>query len=291
MLKKTLISVALIASMCLTLCSCRDKYGHYFFEKKEGDDYVAGLNSYEENSSEAEVSSQIDPEKASYTVKYENSQGKKTVTTESGRIIVCEIDVNIPVFKISSPDIDCTKSERAVNEYFGLLAREYELEGDNLGKDALEEQQKASENNSYFAPFEYSITYQITKCTKIISAAFVNYQYLGGVHGSTFIEGHTLSAVTGEELKLDDIVKNKEAFYEYSAEYVRQVLDGGEYNPDDGYETKLLDVLKEAPWYLTNDGLVFVINEYIIAPYSEGAYQITIPYSEAADYFVDGLVK
>ena len=54
----------------------------------------------------------------------------------------------------------------------------------------------------------------------------------------------------------------------------------------DDYEDKIGDALTEDTWYLGNDGLHIIVNEYIIAPHAAGSFDFVIPYEEA-DFLKD----
>ena len=49
------------------------------------------------------------------------------------------------------------------------------------------------------------------------------------------------------------------------------------------YETYIPDVLTEDSWYLTEDGMTIVSNEYLLAPYAAGATYFDLPY-ETCDF-------
>ena len=132
-----------------------------------------------------------------------------------------------------------------------------------------------------------------------------SYSQLGGAHPSTFFAGKNYDTKTGSELTLQDVVANYDDVYQY----VLDELAKNEKQPEnencyfDGYE----DTVKEmfygnsdfesavtdanseetglypmpafsVQWYLGDDGLNILFNDYDIAPYAYGPSLVTIPY-------------
>ena len=80
-----------------------------------------------------------------------------------------------------------------------------------------------------------------------------------------------------------------------AARIMDQLEEAGIVGPEEGtkprkvlmtkeeYETYIPDVLTEDSWYLTEDGMTIVSNEYLLAPYAAGATYFDLPY-ETCDF-------
>ena len=162
------------------------------------------------------------------------------------------------------------------------------------------------ENESAAVPFALESTVLKKRADdKVVSYLRESYSQLGGAHPSTFFAGKNYDTKTGSELTLQDVVTNYDDVYQY----VLDELAKNEKQPEnencyfDGYE----DTVKEmfygnsdfesavtdanseetglypmpafsVQWYLGDDGLNILFNDYDIAPYAYGPSLVTIPY-------------
>lgn len=162
------------------------------------------------------------------------------------------------------------------------------------------------ENESAAVPFALESTVLKKRADdKVVSYLRESYSQLGGAHPSTFFAGKNYDTKTGSELTLQDVVANYDDVYQY----VLDELAKNEKQPEnencyfDGYE----DTVKEmfygnsdfesavtdanseetglypmpafsVQWYLGDDGLNILFNDYDIAPYAYGPSLVTIPY-------------
>ena len=162
------------------------------------------------------------------------------------------------------------------------------------------------ENESAAVPFVLESTVLKKRADdKVVSYLRESYSQLGGAHPSTFFAGKNYDTKTGSELTLQDVVANYDDVYQY----VLDELAKNEKQPEnencyfDGYE----DTVKEmfygnsdfesavtdanseetglypmpafsVQWYLGDDGLNILFNDYDIAPYAYGPSLVTIPY-------------
>lgn len=162
------------------------------------------------------------------------------------------------------------------------------------------------ENESAAVPFALESTVLKKRADdKVVSYLRESYSQLGGAHPSTYFAGKNYDTKTGSELTLQDVVANYDDVYQY----VLDELAKNEEQPEnencyfDGYE----DTVKEmfygnsdfestvtdanseetglypmpafsVQWYLGDDGLNILFNDYDIAPYAYGPSLVTIPY-------------
>ena len=162
------------------------------------------------------------------------------------------------------------------------------------------------ENESAAVPFALESTVLKKRADdKVVSYLRESYSQLGGAHPSTFFTGKNYDTKTGSELTLQDVVANYDDVYQY----VLDELAKNEKQPEnencyfDGYEDTVKEMFygnsdsesavtdanseetglypmpaSSVQWYLGDDGLNILFNDYDIAPYAYGPSLITIPY-------------
>lgn len=191
------------------------------------------------------------------------------------------------------------KSLDKENEESMDLAREaYE---DNA--DYLKEANQSGEN---VTPYEMDSEVDVKRADeKVVSYVREDFSQLGGAHPSKYFTGKNYDAKTGEELSLRDVVSNYDGLYQYVLDELaqREKEDGNENCYFDGYEdtvkqmfygasddssTDTADGSEESglypdmqavvQWYLEDDGLTVIFNDYDIAPYAYGPSVVKIPF-------------
>lgn len=115
-----------------------------------------------------------------------------------------------------------------------------------------------------------------------VSFYMQDYDYQGGAHGMPYWIGCTFDLQTGKRLSLADIIDNsEEELKEIVTGYFREMI---EKNPDDYWEDAI-DIAREETdfemsFYLTDYGIHFYFEPYLLSSYAAGFQEITIPYSE-----------
>lgn len=162
------------------------------------------------------------------------------------------------------------------------------------------------ENESAAVPFALESTVLKKRADdKVVSYLRESYSQLGGAHPSTYFAGKNYDTKTGSELTLQDVVANYDDVYQY----VLDELAKNEKQPEnencyfDGYEDTVKEMFygnsdsesavtdanseetglypmpaSSVQWYLGDDGLNILFNDYDIAPYAYGPSLVTIPY-------------
>ncbi len=180
-----------------------------------------------------------------------------------------------------------------------LAKEEYSYNAEDL-KNMVEE------NESAAVPFTLESTVLKKRADdKVVSYLRESYSQLGGAHPSTFFAGKNYDTKTGSELTLQDVVANYDDVYQY----VLDELAKNEKQPEnencyfDGYEDTVKEMFygnsdsesavtdanseetglypmpaSSVQWYLGDDGLNILFNDYDIAPYAYGPSLVTIPY-------------
>lgn len=136
---------------------------------------------------------------------------------------------------------------------------------------------------------EVSVTALRTDET-VLSLQQTEYSWLGGAHPNTYYKGICFDTKTGKELSLQDIAADYDGVYDSVCQKLKEEND-----PDmffEGYEdtVKAMFYGKDpdygsVQWFLMNDRVVVLFNQYDIALYAAGPIRVEIPFAERADLF------
>ena len=108
--------------------------------------------------------------------------------------------------------------------------------------------------------------------------------YQGGMHGMLYRIGYTFDLQTGERLVLEDVIaNNEEELKDIVTKYFEKEILA---NPDSGYYwsdapdtvRELTDL--ESSFYLTERGIRFYFEPYLLACWAAGFQEVTVPYEE-----------
>lgn len=288
MSKTRLISIVLVVLMCLSLCSCRDKYGNWTLFSKDKDEYNFGGESgqtVDSTEPESETESQA-PNIPQYTITYKTDTGKTSLMDSSETIALCNVDINIPVFTIAGHD-DAAKE---INNYFGNYAYQLSMTAKDFAKTAQTEYYDCLENKGTFVPYDLGLTYEVIRTDNIISVVCSYSEYTGGVHPTTMKTGYNFLTETGKKLELKDIVTN-DGFSDFAFDYIKNTIKNGDYETFDDYDDTLRTIVTGEMWYLSQEGMVFISNPYELQPFASGIYTFTIPYADAKPYLAGWVIK
>ena len=108
--------------------------------------------------------------------------------------------------------------------------------------------------------------------------------YQGGMHGMLYRIGYTFDLQTGKRLVLEDVIaNNEEELKDIVAKYFEKEILA---NPDPGYYwSDATDTVREltdleSSFYLTEKGIRFYFEPYLLACWAAGFQEVTIPYEE-----------
>lgn len=138
----------------------------------------------------------------------------------------------------------------------------------------------------YFYTYSMDINFDELKYLKNDIICFTNsmYIYTGGAHGIPYIESMTYNLSTGERYALSDIAGIDEKVLKEKVSAAVTALvenDEAEMYWEDAVQTAYEYTSYDASlWYLTDDGITFAFDPYLLAPYAMGFVEVTIPYSE-----------
>lgn len=147
---------------------------------------------------------------------------------------------------------------------------------------------EAAENEEFYGYSLYQTVTTARADSAVVSLLDDTYQYTGGAHGIFYRDGITFDSESGIRLELADVFYDYDAFAADAKERIIYELreDYGEELFDD-YTTFVEELWmenSEPQWYLDASGIVIVLEEGSVGPYSIGTPEIHLPYAEFAPY-------
>ncbi|MDL2214781.1 RsiV family protein [Dysgonomonas sp. OttesenSCG-928-M03] len=163
-------------------------------------------------------------------------------------------------------------------EAFGRFVKQVEKEGLDMGK-------MAEDDGPDFSNYLKNITTTVSDTTSMtITAKTYSEDYTGGAHGSHQTTYYNIDIHNGEVLKEKNLFKDDSESALTS--FIKEALDDMIKN---GKQITILDPESVKPngnFYFDDKDLVYVFNEYEIAPYSDGLIEVCIPYEKVRTLFV-----
>lgn len=122
------------------------------------------------------------------------------------------------------------------------------------------------------------------------------YQFTGGAHGMTYLINYNFDATTGKQITLNEIFNPgyKEILRQRAEKYFRlkNNLEPNDNLEDAGFWFENNRFSLNENFLLEKDSLSFMYNQYEIAPYAFGQFEIKIPYSDIENIInKDGALK
>ncbi len=132
---------------------------------------------------------------------------------------------------------------------------------------------------------EYEIARLITldrADTRIVSFTNGEETYLGGAHGSHYLKGVNFDPISGQQLSLKDVAQDYDQLYEFTKAYLEKEYSADAFFPD--YQDTLHDMfygegegVSPLEWSMDTKNLIFYFNQYVLGPYSSGAFLVEVP--------------
>lgn len=246
---------------------------------------------------DSETSDEESGEKAaSLEISFEKETGE--MKSDDGSISYLQYEFNLP--KVTSTDNPeaaeqinsyFAQQKEALlsdcNEYYEWAKEDYQTRVDMAQEDGTEE--PTEDDFGYYSSTDYTVTRQDDV---VISFQEQSTAYTGGAHGNNIVAGVTFDAKTGQRIQLADLLEDEEdgkaqidqLLLEKAQEMQEKAIQDEGYGIFfEEYENYIPDVLTEDSWYLTEDGMTIVSNEYLLAPYAAGATYFELPY-ETCDF-------
>lgn len=138
----------------------------------------------------------------------------------------------------------------------------------------------------YYSSFQ---SYNVMRAdSQVISLRSYNNDYAGGVHGDYAYYGTTFDTMTGEKLKIQDIVADMPSFRQQATKDIDKYLQE---NYSDGLFEDYQDTVEQIwegedgfNWYLNESGIKVIFNPYAVGPFAMGSVTVPLPYSSYASY-------
>lgn len=145
-----------------------------------------------------------------------------------------------------------------------------------------------SYQSDYFIPWKVATTSKVLfQSAKVISIQLDNYAFAGGAHPNTNTTILNFDAATGDQLRINDLIKDQEALEKIVEATFRQLHD-----VEPGSPVKRSEFFWGEPFHLPDNfavlenGLYFFYNPYEVAAYAAGPTDFTIPYQQ-----LEGIVE
>lgn len=183
-----------------------------------------------------------------------------------------------------------------INDWSEAEAESVWKAGEEMASEAVDYIKESAEyatdyQNDYTDSYCYNrfVTYSVMRAdAQVISLESLDSSYLGGAHGNYYYEGTTFDTMTGEELKIQDIVTDMPSFRRQATKDIDKYLQE---NYSDGLFEDYQDTVEQIwesedgfNWYLNESGIMVIFNPYVVGPYAMGAVTVPLPYSDYASY-------
>lgn len=188
---------------------------------------------------------------------------------------------------------------KAVANYLGKSAYDNAHEMWTEVNDENEETASESPDFEYVPQPPYTVEMTVKKIaetSKYITLSISSYEYLGGAHGSSAIQGITFSKFDGKEMNerilknarpkgLNDIVKQglKRYFTECGSTIKSDADLADQLILEEGKSVNNLP-LPAGGLYISAQGIVFCYGQYEIAPYAAGMPTFTVSFEQLKPY-------
>ena len=206
-------------------------------------------------------------------------QAKTTLQSENG-LGKAQVTVTVPQLVMRS------QAAGKVNEkLLAFYGDSYEYGISAAGKD-MEFQQEASQEKGedFYYDYTYETGYQVTLLNdKYLSILADGYEYAGGAHGMPFRTPFIFQLETGEQVKGEELFAlSEEQFRDIKLEAYKELFVQSE---EGSYWEDALSIVEEhtefdSGYYLTEEGVTFFYEPYMLAPYAAGYVEVTVPYEQ-----------
>ena len=288
MKKKYCLSGMLIAICIMSLTACNfATSSENMTQNGETDSQNASdeLN-VEENQTEIKEDNKANDENQEFvlpeeqiSVSFQSESGK--VEAEDGTEVL-DYKLTYPIVSMEeTPDI-ADKINKDIENYIST----YHTAVDQMSETAIADYEfmKSEEGVDYYS---YSMEAEFSlqrKDDAIISFTMIDWNFTGGAHGNYGTTGINYSVSSGDRITLDTISADSQSFKETTGEYLYQLSQTSGYQERlfEEYDKQILieSLYMEGKWYLSNSGIVFFSDPYMLGPYAAGTIEFTVPYEE-----------
>lgn len=126
---------------------------------------------------------------------------------------------------------------------------------------------------------------------EVLSIVYEHYTYLGGAHGGSQRYAYNFDLKDGHLLTWDEINSGDgDALREMMHTHIVNSINGGKYSDYyffDNYEEDLDNAMNDYTWYIGNDCLNVIYNQYAIAPYAAGIIEFKMSLGNIDNLFYE----
>lgn len=156
---------------------------------------------------------------------------------------------------------------------------------DGVGEHLLQsanEEYNLYKTDDMFVPFHYLEGYGICRFDeKVLSMTNVIEVYSGAAHGSEVVTGVNVDMQTGVAISLQDITTDSVEFYNVCEAEICKQIEEKKQQGVEFYETCydfVREIIADSTFYLTDEAVCFISQEYMLQPYVSGTVHFAIPY-------------
>lgn len=151
------------------------------------------------------------------------------------------------------------------------------------GVEEMTEMAKMDWKETWFTCYALEREFSVTRIDDTVASfRYSDYVYSGGAHGNIYEHGITYDMVSGEQMGLASLAADESALLAVCRQHILAQLDSEDFPHREGllpdYANNLEPVLKN--WVLTEEGLQFIAQTYVISTYALGTLRFTVPYEK-----------
>lgn len=236
------------------------------------------------SSPDASIEPSVAPEpsilpKDSITIEVKNKSGSASI----GNVPVLTYNFDYPVIKITGEQ---TEAYSPLTSWATKLYDDSMTWANDLEAEARVFYEVAGDQ---FSPYFFKQTIEKVYESETATVVTVYFSsFLGGVHPSHATTATCIDMTTGMIVQLEDIsdidplttVLEQNILAQIDAQNIGDLLF-------EDYADYIYDGVQDGFWYITENGLSIIYNEYQIGPYASGSFTFTVPFDEIKDYIDD----
>lgn len=239
-------------------------------ENKTGDENKSGNENKDEQSAQ-EVKGAL------VTVNVKTMNGDVTPKDETMPIFIKHLAKTDIVANEKGKVEVANKAQATMNTAY----KRHETEADDLLKDMYEIMGNGEIDTARLTAQPWTLTTEIAEVRndeKVLSLTEELYYDAGGAHPSKMQFAYNFDMTTGNSVSYDDITgadeESKKAFEDKVTEKLKAKYGDEAFVEDYSIEGGSYAEASKDAWYFTENGVVVVFNEYKIAPYAAGRFEI-----------------
>ncbi len=200
---------------------------------------------------------------------------------ESGTLLLLSGQFIYPVVSIpENPD-----AQSLINKYFETEKAKYYAESEKMHLDSLEllESMETEYWNTFIYDKKYSLEFVGDKLLSFLCHTDI---YLGGVHPTPDEHGVIFDIESGKCLSLTDIFTSVEELRAVAVPRIGEIIKERGTETFGGFEGDFSAIVDEGTFVLTDQGVKFICNVYVLFPYAHGISYYTVGYEELEGVYI-----